>query len=161
MQILVVLTFLCICSMTLRKGILMIHVNHQKGLRVSQQYYKGLSTPASNVWLCLWLLGPWPPPTWPVCSPGSRFAENISTPLLLYMTGLFLSFCTKRLSLGQTTTAWHWITTPRSSVFIWQTLPPPTTPTQRTVFSDENTRLINVWQAPGKDLWHRSWGPCH
>ena len=35
MQIPVVFTFLCICSMTLRKGILMIHVNHQKGLRVS------------------------------------------------------------------------------------------------------------------------------
>ena len=95
MPIPVVLTFLCICSMTLRKGILMIHVNHEKGLRVSNSTEVCLLQ-QSNVWLSI-IPGPWPPLTWPVCSPGSRFAENISTPLLLYTMGIFLSFCTQRL----------------------------------------------------------------
>lgn len=147
MQIPVVLTFLCICSMTLRKGILMIHVNHQKGLRVSNST-EVCVLQQSNVWLSI-IPGPWPPLTWPVCSPGLRFAEKYFYPTPVIHDGDISQFLYTDSSLGQTVTALHWITTPLSSVFIWQTLPPPTAPTQHTVFSGEHSsdqHLAVTWE---------------
>lgn len=86
----------------------------------SQQHYRGLFYSASNVWLCLWIQGPWPPLTWPVHGLG-----QISTQLLLYMMGLFVwTPCKKTLLLAKVQLLDIELQPTFSSVFIWQKLPP-------------------------------------